>query len=191
MDRLRRGKHNRRKVDIVYIADEIVQAVRVEGELWGDAVEDRQSSDPVAGHKKEAEAQKKGNRMKDVVDDDVMRQKVMRQVELAVREFGEMLYPYTKSVERHPQCVLSNAYREPEMWQVAMDVPVTMSDNTVRFLETLGHEYIVGRVIEEWCRRYNVEALEGQMRVIEDLKTKIEGARDKRVELVRRKMSPY
>ena len=176
----------RRLVDIVLMKDEILQALRVQSDLAGESIENE-----VTEASGVAAAKAKANGLRDLVDDDVKRERVIQVISLAVDEAGDILYPYTRSIDRYPTYCFSNDYKEPEIWKLDLDVPVTMSASTVSYLKTLINEYVVGRVMLEYYRIYLPTKLDSQNVVVEDIKDKIRSAKDRRNKPIRRSMSVY
>lgn len=201
-------KPKRRIDDIVLLADELLQAIRVEGDLWGDSLDDdEEEAEKKLNKGKEYDhplisgESKKGNNLRDIVDDDVKREKVIRTIDMAVGELSDLLYPYSKIVERHPcvghdhkmrhGAVFTNVYKEPELWQLSLEVPVTFSITTTHYLSTLAVEYVVARVIEEYVMIYVEEKINLAAAKVEGVKEKIRAAKDRRVVGVRRGGSVY
>lgn len=183
----------RRLDDIVLLRDEILQAVRVQGDLLGESVVVTEQPKTAASDDKADKLRKeaKANSLRDMVDDDVKRERVMQVVGLAVEEVGDILYPYTRSVDRHPTFCFSNDYKEPELWRICLDVPVTMSASTTGYIRTLSQEYVVMRVVEEWAKMFLADKLDTVVLTVEDLKTKMRAAKDRRNAPIRRRGSVY
>lgn len=201
---------NRRIDEILLMMDELMQSIAIEGDLLAEAADNDAEEKAEAANKAEKYdhpqlaglGSAKGNSLRDIIDDDVKRMRVVRWIELAAKELADKLYPYTKSIDRHPQYnplhrnvahgdLLTNQYREPEFWQINLCVPATFASTTTSYIQTLGQEYVVGRVIAEWCSLYYKEKEDwARLRVV-DIENKISAAKDRRMMPVRRRGSVY
>lgn len=170
-------RDERKDVDIILTVDELVRSVEVEGELIAESI----VSD-------DAHAR---NIYRDIVADDIKREKVIRCMKLAMDELNDKLFPYSKRVIRYPQIVVSDMVSQKEIFRLVLNVPMTMSETTVEYLRTLGHEYVVARVLEEWARTSMPDTLATRMAVVDDISNKISAAKDRRMRTVRRRLSTY
>lgn len=188
----------RRLDDIVLLQDELLQALRVEGDVMGEAVE------AIAGAAVETQANVAGNGkhgpgdgvmrlangVRDMVDDDTKRAKVIRMVARAMDELGDLLYPYTREITRRPVGV-DNRLEEPELWQLRMDVPMAMSGVTIGHLRTYAHDYVVDRVMKDMCEMFLPDRVAVYDARIQDTTTRIQAEKNRRTGPVRRSHTAY
>ena len=74
--------------------------------------------------------------------------RVTRVLDLQVTKVKELLYPYTKH-DVHKQ-ELKNLLRQPRVYGIVLSLPATFSQTTLNLMESLIHEYLVCRVLEDW-----------------------------------------
>lgn len=115
--------------------------------------------------------------------------RVSRILSLVHSEVEEMLYPYTKSelVEEE----LDNTLEEPTEYVIVLNLPVSMSRTTVKYINKLVHEYMVYRVMADWLKITNKAAAEAWGSRAEDTKKEINSVKNHRRGGIVRKMNPF
>ena len=115
--------------------------------------------------------------------------RVRRVLSVVHEEVKELLYPFTK--EEVEAVEISKKLEEPESYDIAVTVPVTMSKTTMQLLSKLVHEYMVARVLSDWLSSTNTAAAEVWAAKAEEKKTEINNAKNQRREAQTRKISVF
>lgn len=100
----------------------------------------------------------------------------------------EMLYPYTKTAVTEDE--IDDRLTEPEEYVIEMQVPVTMSETTVRLLSRLVHEYMVYLALADWLSIMSPEAAANWSAKAEATGKEIQRTKNKRG-VLRRPMHPW
>lgn len=117
--------------------------------------------------------------------------RVTRVLNMAHAECVEMLYPYTKEEIPDGQEALDDVMREPEEYEIKLNLPASFSLTTVKMLESLIHEYLVCRVLADWMSITNAESEATWEKKFVTLRNKIQTSLLSRRGKVRRKLKPF
>lgn len=115
--------------------------------------------------------------------------RVSRILSLVHSEVVELLYPYTK--QEPVEGVLDNKLQAPEVYEIEMTIPITMSQTTINYLVKLIHEYMVYRVIADWLKTTNPTAAANWTEKAENVSAEINKAKNKRRMPLTRKISTF
>ncbi len=74
--------------------------------------------------------------------------RMTRVIDLGVSMCREMLYPWAKKDIVNTE--LDDTLKERQQYVIAMNVPSTLSQTTLRLVERLIHEYLVCRGVADW-----------------------------------------
>jgi hypothetical protein len=96
----------------------------------------------------------------------------------------EMLYPYTKVEPQEEE--IDDIMITPESYDIEMQVPLSMSRNSLLLLSRLIHEYMVYRVLADWLSITNPEAAANWMMKAEATETEIGRAKNRRGVMTRK-----
>lgn len=154
----------------VELIDDINNYAWVEGEVLG---EDNQHAQHVL-----VEVGEEGNI-----------ERIYRILSLVNAEAIEALYPYTKQdvVEEH----VGDELWEPSSFFICMKVSSTFSRTTIHLLSRLIHEWMVYRALAMWLSITNPEAAGKWDEKAEEIKEKIDEAKNRRGKAFTRPMNPW
>ncbi|MBR5835203.1 MAG: hypothetical protein IKY66_03470 [Bacteroidales bacterium] len=116
--------------------------------------------------------------------------RVSRVLNLAYSEVVEMLYPYTKELCEKVETT-SNDLDAPQEYIITMELPDDFAKSSVTLLTKLIHEYFVYRILEDWLSITAGKYAEVWDKKIENIRSKIHSAKNKRAGRVRRTSSPF
>lgn len=117
--------------------------------------------------------------------------RVTRVLNLAHAECVEMLYPYTKEAIPEEQEALDDILSAPEAYDIALTLPATFSQSTVRLLSNLIHEYLVCRVLADWMSITNPDSQQNWEEKAAGIKMKIQTSLMSRAGKVRLRLKPF
>lgn len=168
-------KMKKEQVDIVLLRYELDQSLREEGSLAADTVQ-KENADWA-------------RQLRDIVDDDVNRAWVTRQIETCVNMLNDKLYPLTKDVVQRPVRMLTNKLTEPELYQISMMVGPNIAVSTLDLIKSLSHQFVIHQVLVDYMKRNNMTvALQLELTTLEQVEAQIDSAKSKRIQPIRRHM---
>ncbi|HIT83304.1 MAG TPA: hypothetical protein IAA99_03790 [Candidatus Avibacteroides faecavium] len=116
--------------------------------------------------------------------------RVTRVLNAAHAECVEMLYPYAKE-EIQDEKRLDDVLKEPDVYEIRMNVPRHFSLTTLKMLESMVHEYLVCRVLADWMSITNPAGEAKWERKYTMLRNKMRSSLVSRIAGMRRKMKPF
>lgn len=123
------------------------------------------------------------------VGDDGNVDRVTRVFDLTIAKCKELLYPYTKR-DIH-RSVLDDRLREPGVYGIVLEVPITFSQTTLNLLEKLVHEYLVCEAVADWMSITNPAKTETWKSKAEAAVSEIRVNVNTRISRTRRRMHPF
>lgn len=117
--------------------------------------------------------------------------RVTRVLNLAHAECVEMLYPFAKEEIPEEPASIDDILMEPEEYVIRLSLPSGFSMTTVRLIEHIIHEYLVGRVLSDWLGITNPPAKSNWEARIEDLRSRMKTVLTYRRGKVRRPLKPF
>ena len=123
------------------------------------------------------------------VGDDGNVDRVTRVFDLTIAKCKELLYPYTKR-DIH-RSVLDDRLREPGVYGIVLEVPITFSQTTLNLLKKLVHEYLVCEAVADWMSITNPAKTETWKSKAEAAVSEIRVNVNTRISRTRRRMHPF
>ncbi len=117
------------------------------------------------------------------VGEDGNADRVTRVLDLGVSMCREMLYPWAKREIEKTE--LDDTFAERKQYQIVMNVPSTMSQTTLTFVERLIHEYLVCRGVADWLSITNPQKSETWLAKAAEAESEIRTAIHSRMERTR------
>lgn len=109
--------------------------------------------------------------------------RVTRVLDLGVSLCREMLYPWAKREIENTE--LDDTFAERKQYVITMNVPSTMSQTTLTFVERLIHEYLVCRGVADWLSITNPQKAETWLAKAAEAESEIRTAIHSRMERTR------
>ena len=117
-------------------------------------------------------------------------ERVSRVLNLAYSEVVELLYPYTK-VPCEQNTATNNAPTYPAEYVINMELPDSFAQSTVNLLTKLIHEYFVCRILGDWLSITAPAHAGIWEEKLENMRKKIDSAKDHRSGRIRRTLAPF
>jgi hypothetical protein len=109
--------------------------------------------------------------------------RVTRVLDLGVSMCREMLYPWAK--KSIGNMAYDDVFAERKQYVIEMNVPTTMSQTTLTFVERLIHEYLVCRGVADWLSITNPQKSETWLEKAAEAEDEIRTAIHSRMERTR------
>lgn len=109
--------------------------------------------------------------------------RVTRVLDLGVSLCREMLYPWAKREIENTE--YDDTFAERKQYVITMNVPSTMSQTTLAFVERLIHEYLVCRGVADWLSITNPQKAETWLAKAAEAESEIRTAIHSRMERTR------
>ena len=109
--------------------------------------------------------------------------RVTRVLDLGVSMCREMLYPWAKREIENTE--YDDTFAERKQYVITMNVPTTMSQTTLTFVERLIHEYLVCRGVADWLSITNPQKSETWLAKAAEAESEIRTAIHSRMERTR------
>lgn len=116
--------------------------------------------------------------------------RVSRVLSLAIADCRELLYPYS-ATSKNGSDSYDNGFDEAAVIEIALNIPPTVSYDTVRLLKELIHEYAVACIMTDWLSITKAESAENWERKAEALRQKIHNTIQLRTKRMKRRLSPF
>lgn len=116
--------------------------------------------------------------------------RVNRLLEKIHSEITEALYPYTKEGVSGGE-EIGDGLQAPRDYKIKMRVPGEMSRTTLRYLNNLIHEYMVGRVVGDWLSITHPEAARNWTEKAQEALESINEVKHMRRGMIRRQSYPF
>lgn len=117
--------------------------------------------------------------------------RVNRVLNLAYNECVDILYNYTKKDIDEEETVVTDDVETPEVYEISMKVPATVSMTSINLLKDDIHEYFVYRVIEDWMSIVKPDEQKTWTDKMLKSKKKIGYALSRRTKPIKRKLKPF
>ena len=117
--------------------------------------------------------------------------RVNRVLNLAYNECVDILYNYTKKGIEDEETVVTDDVETPEIYEISMKVPATVSMTSINLLKDDIHEYFVYRVIEDWMSIVKPDEQETWTKKLIKSREKIGYALSRRTKPIKRKLKPF
>lgn len=117
--------------------------------------------------------------------------RVNRVLNLAYNECVDILYNYTKKDIADEETVVTDNVETPEVYEISMKVPATVSMTSINLLKDDIHEYFVCRVIEDWMSIVKPDEQETWTKKLIKSREKIGYALSRRTKPKKRKVKPF
>lgn len=127
---------NIKNVEIILVAEEVLQDIRNEGFIQSSVVDDASEVKTV---------------LKDIVEQTNI-EKVRRELDLAISELNDTLYPFTKNIQEFPLQASTDKYAETELYRISLLLPCDFAQVSVDYMKRLCHEYAKARCMQEFTR---------------------------------------
>lgn len=116
--------------------------------------------------------------------------RVTRTLDLAFSKCVELCYPYSKK-ELSTKTRHDDELEEKDEYVLRLKLPEGFSETTVKLLETLIHELLVYRAMEDWMSITKPESKENWREKAEEAEREIQSALNTRMGRVRRRLSVF
>lgn len=160
-----RRYNNIKNVEFILITQEVVQDLRNEGYIQSSVVEDGIETKQV---------------LKDVGETTNI-EKVYREMELAVAELMDALYPFTRDEQTFPNQASTNSYNAPEIYRIRLLVPYEFAQVSLDHLKSLCHEYVKARCMQEFTRVALPSVFESWSLKVSELLAQIDHVKNRRI----------
>lgn len=127
---------NIKNVEFILITEEILQDIKNEGFIQSSVVDET-------------------TEVKTVLQDIAERtniEKVRRELDLAVSELIDALYPFTRDIQEFPLQASTDIYTETEVYRISLRLPHDFAQVSIDLMKKLCHEYAKARCMQEFTR---------------------------------------
>ena len=124
------------------------------------------------------------------IGDSANKDMLLRYMNLAVEDCKQMLYSYMREEVEEDYAVV-NLPKETEVYIFELAMPHAINKSSIKLLVNQLHEYIVSRVIAEWCTIAYPEGATLWATRAEEYRRQIKSTHNRRIVPVRIRKHPY
>lgn len=124
------------------------------------------------------------------IGDEANRDTLVRYINMAYQDCFEMLYAYCEE-DVNGEYSNDNTEEESDTYTLTLNLPMSVSKHSMDKISDLLHEYIVCKVISEWCLIAFPSLATMWATKAEDCRAKIKSTHNRRTKPVRRIKTPF